>query len=91
MNPLGNAAGRPKDTDSQNFTLDLALSVLEAAPGPRTAVQSPLIWSESPDWRLDYQNIARLSAAEIERRRAEFDKQKAVAKDVRGKTGRVGP
>ena len=30
--PLGNAAGRPKDPQSQAFTLELALRVLEAAP-----------------------------------------------------------
>src|SRR5205814_9170817 len=29
--PLGNAAGRPNDPESQAFTLDLALSVLERA------------------------------------------------------------
>lgn len=40
--PLGNAAGRPKDPVSQALTLDLALSVLETAPAPRTTVQSPL-------------------------------------------------
>jgi hypothetical protein len=39
--PLGNAAGRPKDPQSQAFTLKLALRVLESAPVPRTTVQSP--------------------------------------------------
>jgi hypothetical protein len=34
--PLGNAAGRPKDPESQALTLALALSVLESAPAPRT-------------------------------------------------------
>ena len=34
--PLGNAAGRPKDSKSQAFTLELALKVLETAPAPRT-------------------------------------------------------
>jgi glycine/betaine/sarcosine/D-proline reductase family selenoprotein B len=85
--PLGNAAGRPKDPDSQTFTLDLALRVLETAPGPRTSVQSPLIWSASPDWKLDFQNIAQMSSEEIARRRAEFDKQKAVAKELREEAG----
>ncbi len=83
--PLGNGVGRPNDPESQSFTLDLALRVLDAAPGPRTTVQSPLIWSESPAWKLDYQNIARLSAEEIKRRRADFDKQKSVARQVRDK------
>src|SRR5262249_47780597 len=85
--PLGNAAGRPKDLESQNFTLGLALRVLETAPGPRTSVQSPLVWSAIPDWKLDFQNIAQMSAEEIARRRADFDRQKAVAKELREEAG----
>jgi hypothetical protein len=85
--PLGNAAGRPKDPESQSFSLELALRVLETAPGPRTSVQSPLVWSASPNWKLDFQNIAQMSAQEIARRRAEFDKQKAVAKELRDEAG----
>ena len=83
--PLGNAAGRPNDPASHAFTLELALRLLEAAPAPRTTVQSPLRWSPNPDWKLDYCNIARLSAAEIERRRAEFDQAKAQTKQLRAK------
>jgi hypothetical protein len=46
-------------------------------------VQSPLVWNAaSPDWKLDYSNIARLTPAEIARRRAEFDRGKAMAKAV---------
>jgi len=77
--PLGNGAGRPKDRESQAFTLDLALRVLESAPSPRTTVQSPLKWSASPDWKLDYCNIERLTPEEIGRRRVEFDKAKTQA------------
>jgi len=50
-------------------------------------VQSPLVWSANPDWKLDFQNIAQMSAEEIARRRAEFDKQKAVAKELRQEAG----
>ena len=46
-------------------------------------MQSPLLWSQSPDWKLDYQNAARMSPEEIAGRRAEFDRQKAVAKALR--------
>lgn len=81
--PLGNAAGRPRDGASQAFTLDLALSALESATVPRTTVQSPLVWSADPDWKLDYCNIERLSSEEIAQRRAEFDKQKDVARTLR--------
>jgi hypothetical protein len=83
--PLGNPAGRPHDRQSQEFTLELSLRVLEAAPGPRTSVQSPLRWSADPAWKLDFSNIARLSAEEIARRRAEFDRQKEVARTIRAK------
>jgi hypothetical protein len=82
--PLGNAAGRPHDQQSQAVTLELALRVLAAAPAPRTTVQSPLRWSADPAWKLDYSNLDRLSPAEIARRRGEFDQQKEIAKGVRG-------
>ncbi len=85
--PLGNPAGRPKDRDSQWRTLELALQLLEAAPGPRTTVQSPQVWSDNPDWKLDFQNIARLSPEEIARRRAEFQRQKDIAKGLREELG----
>ena len=81
--PLGNAAGRPHDRASQTATLDLALKVLASAVVPRTTVQSPLTWSDNPDWKLDYCNIERLSADEISERRAEFDRQKTIARAVR--------
>jgi hypothetical protein len=84
--PLGNPCGRPNDPQSQALTLELALRVLEAAPAPRTTMQSPLRWSDNPDWKLDYSNIARLSPEEIARRRAEFDRQKEIAKTIRDKT-----
>lgn len=81
--PLGNPAGRPHDPESQDFTIDLALRLLAAAPAPRTTVQSPLRWADDPAWKLDYSNIARLSPEEIAHRRAEFDRQKELARTVR--------
>jgi hypothetical protein len=82
--PLGNPAGRPNDPESQALTLELALKLLEVAPVPRATIQSPLRWSNNPDWKLDYSNVARLSPEEIARRRAEFDRGKEVAKTLRG-------
>ena len=83
--PLGNAAGRPHDRQSQDETLDLALSLLERAFAARTTVQNPLRWSGDPSWKLDYANIERLPAEEIARRRADFDRQKKVADTVRAR------
>jgi D-proline reductase (dithiol) PrdB len=81
--PLGNSAGKPHDPTSQAFTLELALRVLETAPGPQTTVQSPLRWSKDPSWKRDYNNVALLSADELARRRREFDAQKEIARGLR--------
>ncbi len=84
--PLGNSAGKPNDRDSQAATLELALQVLECAPTSRTTVQSPQRWSESVAWKVEFQNIEYMSAEEIARRRAEFDKIKQVGQQIRDNT-----
>ena len=85
--PLGNPAGRPHDEASQAFTIELALKVLESAPGPRTTVQSPLRWTEDGDWKNDYNNLERMPPEEVAKRRAEFDKVKQVALSQRKQAG----
>jgi len=85
--PLGNSCGKPLEPDTQRFTLDLALKVLESAVGPRTTVQSPLRWNDDGDWKLDYNNLERMPPEEIAKRRAEFDKVKQVALQQRQKSG----
>jgi hypothetical protein len=82
--PLGNSAGRPHDKESQAFTLELALRLLESAPAARTTVHSPLRWSDNADWKLDYSNPERLSPEEIGRLRSEFDRNKETARAIRG-------
>ncbi|MEM8977651.1 MAG: hypothetical protein AAGD43_36840, partial [Pseudomonadota bacterium] len=54
--------------------------VLESATGPRTTRQSPVRWSDNPDWKLDYSNVEQIPADELERRRQEFNRQKEIAK-----------
>ena len=81
--PLGNSAGKPHDVGSQALTLELALGLLESASGARTTMQSPLRWSEDASWKLDYNNVAQMSPEELARRRAEFDKQKEIARGNR--------
>ena len=78
--PLGNSAGRPFDEASQAETLELALRVLETARAARTTVQSPQRWREDADWKLDYNNLAKLTPEDIAERRREFDVVKAVIK-----------
>ncbi|HLY89001.1 MAG TPA: hypothetical protein VKQ27_08450 [Acetobacteraceae bacterium] len=81
--PLGNSAGKPHDVASQDQTLELALRVLETAPGARTTMQSPIRWSENAEWKLDYLNLDRMPPEELARRRREFDEQKAIARTLR--------
>ena len=77
--PLGNSGGRPFDPRSQTRTLELALRVLESAPAARTTVQSPLRWSADASWKLDYNDLSKLTPEQIAERRKEFDVVKAVA------------
>jgi len=81
--PLGNAAARPNDPASQDFSFELALKLLESAPAPRTTVQSPLRWSNDFDWKLDYSNLDRLSKEEIMRLSEEAEKARVTARELR--------
>jgi len=83
--PLGNSAGKPHDTVSQDQTLALALTLLEAAPGPQITMQSPLRWNADGKWKLDYLNLEQIGEDELRRRRAEFDRQKELARPNRVK------
>ena len=85
--PLGNSAGRPFDLESQTQTLELALRVLETAPGPRTTVQSPQRWNDDGRWKLDYLDLTKLTPEKLEERRREFDVVKSVAKAKREDVG----
>lgn len=84
--PLGNSAGRPHDPDSQALTLELTLRVLESAPAARTTVQSPLRWSDDAAWKLDYNNLAKLTPEALAERRREFEAVKVAIKDMPGRT-----
>lgn len=81
--PLGNSAGRPHDPASQTLTLELALRLLETAMEPRTTVQSPLQWSDSPAWKLDYCNTEQLSPHQLDALRAETDRAREAARAKR--------
>ncbi|MDN3567306.1 hypothetical protein QWZ14_23250 [Paeniroseomonas aquatica] len=81
--PLGNAAGKPHDEASQAATLELGFRLLESAVGPRTTLQSPQRWDAEGLWKLDYLNLEQIGAEELERRKQEFIRQKAIAKGLR--------
>jgi len=81
--PLGNAAAKPNDLSSQTLNFELALRLLESAPTGRTTVQSPLIWSIDPTWKLDYANLKKLSEQEITRLRDEAEKARITARELR--------
>ncbi len=79
--PLGNAAGKPNDVTSQDFTLGLALSALEIVSRPRTTLASPLEWTPGDDsWKDDYSNPAKVPAEVLAEKRAEFDAARIAAK-----------
>ena len=80
--PLGNAAGRPFDEDSQRITLGLALNLLESARAPRTTVQSPLVWSENPGWKVDFCDLGRIPSSKRASRRSAFEAGKVRAPEV---------
>ena len=84
--PLGNSAGRPFDVESQAATLDLALRVIEGAPAARTTVQSPQRWNDDATWKLDYNNLAKLTPEEIAEKRRAFDDVKATIKTIQERT-----
>lgn len=84
--PLGNAAALPNNVQSQDSNFELALRLLEGAPGPRTTVQSPLVWALDPAWKLDYSNLNRLSPEEVLRLREEAERARITARDIRVKS-----
>ena len=84
--PLGNAAARPNDPDSQSLNFELALRLLESAPAPRTTLQSPLIWAADPSWKSDYSNLEKLSKQEVERLRDEAEQARITARELRMKS-----
>jgi hypothetical protein len=57
--------------------------MLETATEPRSTVRSPQRWRDDPLWKLDYNNVDRLTPAEIAERRSEFDAAKSTVKDKR--------
>lgn len=81
--PLGNAAGLPFDAASQVATLEMALALLETAPGPRTTVRNPLIWPGPPGWRRSYLGLDGLAPEDLARERRANDATKALAQEVR--------
>ena len=81
---------RRRELDGQRETVDAAADLpdeVDRAIGPRTTVQSPLRWNEDGDWKQDYNNLARMPAEEVAKRRAEFDKVKQTALEQRKKAG----
>jgi D-proline reductase (dithiol) PrdB len=83
--PLGNSGGRPFDVESQAATLELALRVLETAPAARTTVQSPQRWSDDATWKLDYNDLDKLTPEEIAQKRKAFEAVKSTIKTIQAR------
>jgi D-proline reductase (dithiol) PrdB len=84
--PLGNAAGKPHDSASQEDTLRLALQLLCEAKASQTTWQSPQRWSDTDAWKADYANPDLLSAEELASLRDEAERVRIEAKALREKT-----
>ena len=59
------------------------LRVLESAPAPRTTVQNPLRWPGSATLARRLSEPGAVERSEIERERADFVQQAAIAKALR--------
>lgn len=81
--PLGNAAGLPWDSGSQDITLAAALSLLETAVGPRTTGVNAIAWPGGDGWKRAYMSLEGRSAADLARARAEHEAGLAVAAALR--------
>ena len=77
--PLGHSAGKPHDAQSQRDTLRGALWLFDRAAVAGEVSENPQRWSADNRWQQDYLNVAALSEAELQARRQEFQRQKAVA------------
>ena len=75
--PLGNSCGKPFDVENQRGIMAMALALVEAAPGPRTTMQTPFSWADDAAWKRDFYRLD-MTPEQIERARAEMDNQKAV-------------
>lgn len=84
--PLGNAAGRPNDPESQLRTLNLALDLLEHAPGPRTTLASPEEFRPDHSWKLDYSNIHQQTPEQIKALMEEAEAARILARQIREDT-----
>ena len=78
--PRGSSAGLPHDVESQRTALEVALTVLEVAPGPRTTLQTPVVWPGDPHgWKRDLMNLSGLDSEKAEKAREAFQEQKRLA------------
>ena len=48
-------------------------------------MQSPLRWRDDASWKLDYNDLAKLTPEDIAERRKEFDVVKAIIKTKQAK------
>ena len=49
--PLGNPCGEPGEVQQQREIFQMALDLLETAPGPMTTRQAPYQWAKGDRWK----------------------------------------
>ena len=82
--PLGNSAGKPHDVASQEQTLEFGVARAGGGAGAahHHAVAAALGGRcRRGSWTIS--NLDRIGADELARRRAEFDQQKEIAREIR--------
>jgi len=76
--PLGNSAGKPFDSGSQERVIDLALKLLISASSPGQTSCNTEHWAESDEWKNDYCDIEGLDPRTRENLRQEFERQQSI-------------
>ncbi len=65
--PLGNPMGAPFDRAMQRQIAEMAVRLLEDAPGPETTVRAPFDWPGDPEWRGVYNRVTPETAEALRR------------------------
>jgi len=81
--PLGHSAGKPLDPQSQQQTLQGALSMFDSATAPRTTHLSPQSWTQDNTWKDDFMSIAHLDAVALEKLKRSHEAVRATSKKKR--------
>ena len=81
--PLGHAAGKPSDPQSQKDTLSGALALFNSALEPRTTAISAQRWSDDDSWEADFWDISALDDSAIAKLKAQHEQVRRTAANIK--------